>query len=97
MGYFTVQTQWQELADAETFAQLSEDEKRLIDRAQLSFYNRRLAETAHEAGVLTPAEYAAFADFGYKGLYNGLIEKTFMRCSAFLQMKRFPIGWVRRN
>jgi len=74
MGYFAVQTQRQEAADAETFAQLSEDEKRLIYRAQLSLYNRKLAQTAHEAGVVTRSEHADFANAGYKGLYGGFTE-----------------------
>ena len=72
--YFAEQTRRQELADADTFAQLSEDEKRLIYRAQLTLYNRRLAQTAHEAGVRTPAEHADFANKGYMGLYNDLTE-----------------------
>lgn len=72
--YFAEQTRRQELADAEAFAQLSEDEKRLVYRAQLSLYNRKLAQTAHEAGVITSDEHAAFADSGYAGLYGGLIE-----------------------
>ncbi len=72
--YFAEQTRRQELTDAETFAQLSEDEKRLIYRAQLSLYNRKLAQTAHEAGVRTIQEHAEFADAGYQGLYGGLIE-----------------------
>jgi DNA-damage-inducible protein D len=72
--YFAEQTRRQELADTDTFAQLSEDEKRLIYRAQLTLYNRRLAQTAHEAGVRTPAEHADFANEGYMGLYNDLTE-----------------------
>lgn len=72
--YFAEQTRRQELADAETFAQLSEDEKRLIYRAQLSLYNRKLAQTAHEAGVRTTQEHADFANAGYQGLYGGLTE-----------------------
>ena len=72
--YFAEQTRRQELTDAETFAQLSEDEKRLIYRAQLSLYNRKLAQTAHEAGVRTTQDHADFADAGYQGLYGGLIE-----------------------
>ncbi len=72
--YFAEQTRRQELTDAETFAQLSEDEKRLIYRAQLSLYNRKLAQTAHEAGVRTTQEHADFANAGYQGLYGGLIE-----------------------
>jgi DNA-damage-inducible protein D len=73
-NYFAVQTRRQEVADAETFAQLSEDEKRLIYRAQLALYNRRLAQTAHTAGVVTTTDHAAFADAGYRGLYGGLTE-----------------------
>lgn len=72
--YFAEQTRRQELADAELFAQLSEDEKRLIYRAQLSLYNRKLAQTAHEAGVITRSDHADFANAGYKGLYGGLTE-----------------------
>ena len=73
-SYFAVQTRRQELTDAETFAQLSEDEKRLIYRAQLSLYNRKLADTAHQAGVVTANDHAQFADAGYEGLYGGLTE-----------------------
>jgi DNA-damage-inducible protein D len=73
-SYFAVQTRRQELADADAFAQLSEDEKRLIYRAQLSIYNRKLAQTAHSAGVITSAEHAAFTNSGYRGLYGGLTE-----------------------
>ena len=66
--YFAEQTRRQELADADLFAQLSEDEKRLIYRAQLSLYNRKLAQTAHEAGVITSDEHAAFADLALADL-----------------------------
>jgi DNA-damage-inducible protein D len=72
--YFAEQTRRQELTDAETFAQLSEDEKRLIYRAQLSLYNRKLAQTAHEAGVISASDHADFANEGYKGLYGDLTE-----------------------
>ena len=72
--YFAEQTRRQELADADLFAQLSEDEKRLIYRAQLSLYNRKLAQTAHEAGVVTHDDHADFANAGYRGLYGGLTE-----------------------
>ena len=72
--YFAEQTRRQELADAELFAQLSEDEKRLVYRTQLSLYNRKLAQTAHEAGVITSSDHADFANSGYKGLYGGLTE-----------------------
>ncbi len=74
MDYFAVQTRRQELADADTFALLSEDEKRLIYRVQLGLYNRKLAQTAHNAGVITSDEHAAFQNAGYRGLYGGLTE-----------------------
>ncbi len=73
-SYFAVQTRRQELADADAFAQLPENEKRLIYRAQLALYNRKLAESAHNAGVVTSTDHAAFADAGYRGLYGGLTE-----------------------
>lgn len=72
--YFAKQTRRQELADAELFVQLSEDEKRLVYRAQLSLYNRKLAQTAHEAGVVTHSDHADFANAGYRGLYGGFTE-----------------------
>jgi DNA-damage-inducible protein D len=62
------------MADADSFAQLSEDEKRLIYHAQLGMYNRKLAQTAHNAGVITSDEHAEFQNAGYKGLYGGLTE-----------------------
>jgi DNA-damage-inducible protein D len=73
-AYFAVQTRRQELADADAFAQLSEDEKRLLYRAQLGMYNRKLAQTSHNAGVITSEEHAAFNNAGYRGLYGGLTE-----------------------
>lgn len=73
-SYFAVQTRRQELADADAFAQLSEDEKRLIYRAQLGLYNRKLAQTAHNAGVVTADDHAVFQNAGYRGLYGGLTE-----------------------
>jgi DNA-damage-inducible protein D len=68
--YFAKQTRRQELADAETFAQLSEDEKRLLYRTQLSLYNKKLAQAAHNAGVISSNDHADFADSGYRGLYG---------------------------
>ncbi len=97
MGYFAIQTQRQESADAEAFAQLSEDEKRLIYRAQLSLYNRRLAQTAHEAGVKTPAEHTDFANEGYRGLYNGLTENDIHTLKDLESVKRFLTGWSPKN
>jgi DNA-damage-inducible protein D len=70
--YFAVQTRRQELADEDTLAGLTEDQKRLLVRNQLSLHNVQLAETASQAGVITSRDFAIFQDHGYKGLYGGL-------------------------
>jgi len=70
--YFAVQTRRQELGDAERYAGLSEDERRLMLRDELAKHNRDLAAVARQAGVETGLDYAIFQDHGYKGLYGGL-------------------------
>ena len=70
--YFAVQTRRQELGDAERYAGLSEDERRLMLRDELAKHNRDLAAAARQAGVETGLDYAIFQDHGYKGLYGGL-------------------------
>lgn len=70
--YFAMQTRRQELADDEHFARLSENDKRLAARNELTNHNKDLAAAAKEAGVETPLDYAIFQDHGYKGLYGGL-------------------------
>ena len=59
--YFAIQTYRQEVADH--FNELSEDNKQ---------WNQMLAETAHNAGVITNEEFAIFQNAGYMGLYGGL-------------------------
>ena len=68
--YFAVKTRQQEIAD--DVAQLSEDEKRLAIRDEVTIRNKFLASSAKTAGVVTPADYAVFQNRGYQGLYNGL-------------------------
>lgn len=68
--YFAVKTRQQEIAD--DVAQLSEDEKRLAIRDEVTIRNKFLASSAKVAGVETPADYAVFQNRGYQGLYNGL-------------------------
>lgn len=70
--YFAVQTRRQELQDDARFARLSEDEKRLAIRRELTEHNKQLAAAAKDAGVETPLDYAIFQDHGYRGLYGGL-------------------------
>ena len=68
--YFAIQTRRQEVADY--FNQLDEDNKRLVIRGDIKQWNQMLAEAAHNAGVITDEEYAAFQNAGYMGLYGGL-------------------------
>jgi len=65
--YFAIKTRQQELAEA--FPQLTEDQKRLAIRQELSTHNTSLAEAAQNAGVLN---YGKFQNAGYQGLYGGL-------------------------
>ncbi|MCL2761249.1 MAG: DNA damage-inducible protein D [Desulfuromonadales bacterium] len=68
--YFAIQTRRQELAN--TFNQLSENNKRLVVRGNIKQWNQLLAEAAHNAGVITDEEFAIFQNAGYMGLYGGL-------------------------
>src|SRR5260370_24574354 len=70
--YFAVQTRRQELADG--LAALPENQKRLILRSEMAIFNAQLAETAQQAGVIEPRDFAIFQDHGYMGLYGGLKE-----------------------
>jgi DNA-damage-inducible protein D len=70
--YFAVQTRRQELADEEVLAGLTEDQRRLLMRDQITIQNLQLAETASRAGVITSKDFAVFQDHGYRGLYGGL-------------------------
>ncbi|MFS8469320.1 damage-inducible protein D [Xanthomonas hortorum pv. hederae] len=58
--------------EAVDFDALSENQRRLFLRDQMSQHNKDLAAAAKQAGVETPLEYAVFQDHGYKGLYGGL-------------------------
>ncbi len=70
--YFALQTRRQELGDEKVFAQLTEDERRLMLRGELAEHNKALTAAAKNAGVATALDYAIFQDHGYKGLYGGL-------------------------
>ncbi len=73
--YFAVQTRRQELADEDILAGLTEEQKRLLTRGQLSIHNRQLAAAAGHTGVITTQDFAIFQDHGYMGLYGGLKSK----------------------
>lgn len=68
--YFAIQTYRQEVADH--FNQLDEDRRRLVVRGDIKQWNQLLAETAHDAGVITAEEFAIFQNAGYMGLYGGM-------------------------
>lgn len=68
--YFAVKTRQQELV--ENYDQLSEDQKRLAIRHEMTEHNKSLADAAKMDGVETPQEYAIFQNYGYMGLYGGL-------------------------
>ena len=68
--YFAIQTYRQEVADH--FNQLTEDRRRLVVRGDIKQWNQLLAETAHDAGVITNEEFSIFQNAGYMGLYGGL-------------------------
>lgn len=68
--YFAIQTRRQEVADY--FNQLDEENKRLVVRGDVKQWNQMLAESAHNAGVITNEEYTTFQNAGYMGLYGGL-------------------------
>ena len=65
--YFAVQTRKMELTEFE-YKDLSEDEKRIYVRKQVSNGNYSLNRTAVKSGVRNLAE---FHNAGYRGLYNG--------------------------
>jgi DNA-damage-inducible protein D len=68
--YFAVKTRQQELI--ENYEQMTEDQKRLAIRHEMSEHNKQLVAAAKDAGVETNLDYAIFQNYGYKGLYGGL-------------------------
>lgn len=60
--YFAIQTRKQEV-----FEKLSESDKRLFIRGEVSTQNKKLFSTAKKAGV---TKFGSFNDAGYKGLYG---------------------------
>jgi DNA-damage-inducible protein D len=65
----------QQVDSANAFSALSEDQRRLMLRDELSQHNKHLAAAAQQAGVATPVDYAVFQNHGYQGLYGGLGNK----------------------
>src|SRR4051812_19734468 len=65
-AYFAVSTRQHELHQL-----YEEQQKRLQLRERVSENNRKLAEAAHDAGVLSRS-FGEFQNAGYRGLYGGL-------------------------
>ncbi|SQC97288.1 DNA-damage-inducible protein D [Fusobacterium necrophorum subsp. necrophorum] len=65
--YFAIQTRKQELTEKE-FEELSEDERRLILRKDVTGFNKKLFAAAKDSGV---NNFAQFNNAGYRGLYGG--------------------------
>ena len=70
--YFAIQTRRQELQEGAGSRRLSEDDRRLRLRGELSAHNEALSATAKQSGVETSLDYATFQDHGYRGLYGEL-------------------------
>lgn len=68
--YFAIKTRQAELI--EDYDILSEDQKRIAIRQEMKKHNKKLADAAHNAGVIMPYDYAIFQNKGYQGLYGGL-------------------------
>jgi DNA-damage-inducible protein D len=66
--YFAVQTRRQEIFD-----KLSDAEKRLFIRGEVTSENKRLFKTARQAGV---SNFGLFNDAGYKGLYGSSLAEV---------------------
>ena len=74
--YFAIQTRYAEIQQMEAYQALTtEESKRLFLREELRKHNSQLADAAHDAGVITPLDYATFQNHGYRGMYNGLTAK----------------------
>jgi len=65
--YFALQTRKQEIHE-----QRLEDSKRVTLRDEMKTNNKKLFQTARNAGV---SNYGNFQDFGYMGLYGGLRQR----------------------
>ena len=74
--YFAIQTRRQEVADY--FNQLDEDNKRLVIRGDIRQWNQMLAEAAHNAGVISNEEYAAFQNQGIQDFTVGCGSRIFI-------------------
>ena len=66
--YFAIQTRKQEI-----FEKMSDDEKRLFVRGEVTNENKKLFKSAKQAGV---SHFGLFNDAGYRGLYGGSLSSV---------------------
>jgi DNA-damage-inducible protein D len=69
--YFAEQTRRQEIAD-QSIEALTEDQRRVLIRTEVSEQQKGLASAAHASGVTTHKDFGVFQSEGYKGMYGGL-------------------------
>jgi DNA-damage-inducible protein D len=72
--YFAARTHQAELADDGEPVPLSEAQRRLLLRRQVSQHHNDLSSAAKAAGVIEPRDFGIFVNHGYRGLYGGLAE-----------------------
>ncbi len=65
--YFAIQTLRMEMLD-----RTAEDQRRVELRHQIMKWEVKLKEEAKNCGVLSPNDFAAFSNEGYRGLYGGM-------------------------
>lgn len=87
--YFAVQTRKQEITEEE-YLNLSEDEKRLYTRINVSNKNKKLFYTAKKAGV---KNFGRFNNYGYMVLYNGETAKDIAKRKN-LDDKEEMLDWM---
>jgi len=84
--YFAIKTRQQELI--ESYDSLTEEQKRLAIRKQVTEHNKSLVEAAQLAGIITPQEYATFQNRGYQGLYGGLTAQQIHRLKGLKKSQK---------
>ncbi len=84
--YFAVKTRQQEII--ENYDLLTEEQKRLSIRHEVTTHNKSLAEAAQLAGINNPKDYAIFQNRGYQGLYGGLSAKDIHRKKGLQQSQK---------
>ena len=95
--YFAIQTRRREPQEQPEFSALSENERRLAIRQEMTEHNKALVAAAKKAGVDTSMDYAIFQDHGYKGLYGGLGAKDIYAKKSLKKSFWHPWCYLRRR